>query len=48
MTPEASPLMTAAVDGFVAQDLEDGVSHVLAVKNFSEGSVAEAGIHSHR
>ena len=42
MTPGASPLLTA-VDEFVAQDLEDEASHVLAVKNFSEGSVAEAG-----
>ena len=45
LTPEASPLLTAAVDGFVAQDLEDGVSHLLAVADLGQGSVAQVSSH---
>ena len=45
LTPAALPLLTAAVDGFVAQDLEDGVSHLLAVADLGQGSVAQVGSH---
>ena len=45
LTPELSPLLTAAVDGFVAQDLEDGVRYLLAVADLGQGSVAQVGSH---